>query len=330
MNGGAFDSAKVVVFLVKRPISLTMRPKQLYIRGNLYRTAEILNYTYPLIQKYGHENAAILAPFVRSNEFVKGIVNALWEKYKIPAAHAISDDWMRFDDDVTRGKIIPSTCHQSKGSERDLVIVLGADDSHFGLMARDLPDDRCPNATFVAITRARKQLVVLHSHSHSPMPIVDWTAIEGGAEVINLEDELPKAQNKPGRPLHLGLLLSWRVVATDAARHVQEEDLDTIVRHPDIQKVQSLLPPFRCINAPDKVRTDSMNNYWEPVSDLNGLTVTLDFEYWLTGKVAAFMNNKQMEHLPARKTLEDDTYRAIWLSKEAAHYDASTSGFKSR
>ncbi|SJL03440.1 uncharacterized protein ARMOST_06795 [Armillaria ostoyae] len=54
-------------------------PKPLYIHGNLYRTAKILEYIYPLIREYGPENTAILAPSLRSNKFVKRIINTLWE-----------------------------------------------------------------------------------------------------------------------------------------------------------------------------------------------------------------------------------------------------------
>ncbi len=305
-------------------------PKPLYIHGNLDRTAEILEYIYPLIREHGHENTAILAPFLRFNAVVKRIVNMLWEKYKFPAAHVVSDDQMGLDDDVTRGKMTPSTYHQFKGSERDLVIVLGVDASYFNL-APQLPDDRCPNATFVALTRARKQLVVLHSHKEPQMPFVDWAAIKSGADVVNIEDEPPRAQYKPGRPSRLDLILPERINVTAATRYVREEALDRVVQlHLDIQKVQSPLPSSCWIDAPDKVRTDRVKNHWEPVSDVNGLTVTLDFEYWLTGKVAVFMNGTQMEHIPANKTLEDDTLRAVWLSKEAIRYDADASGFKSR
>ncbi|KAK0504619.1 P-loop containing nucleoside triphosphate hydrolase protein [Armillaria luteobubalina] len=303
-------------------------PKPLYIHGNLQgRIDEILECIYPLIRKYGHENTAILSPSVRSDKVVKLMIRTLWEKYKIPAAYVISDE-MGLDDDVARGKIIPSTYHQFKGSERDLVIVLGTDASYLRYMGRDLHDDHCPNATFVALTRARKQLVVLHSHKHSAMPFVDWAAVESCAKVINLEDEPIKAQDKPGRPRQLGLLLPEDVSATDAARHLRQEVLDNIVRQLEIQKVQPPLPPPLCIDAPDKVRTDFAKNHWEPVSDLNGLAVTLDFEYWLTGKVAAF--TEPMGRLRGKKKLEDDTFRAIWLSKEATQYDADLSGFRSR
>lgn len=42
------------------------------------------------------------------------------------------------------------------------------------------------------------------------------------------------------------------------------------------------------------------------------------------------MNGTHMEHVPTEKTLKDDTFRAVWLSKGATRYDANTSGFKSR
>ncbi|KAK0189139.1 P-loop containing nucleoside triphosphate hydrolase protein [Armillaria mellea] len=304
-------------------------PKPLYIHGNLDHTAKILEYIHPLIRQYGPENTAILAPSLRSNGVVVRIINMLWDKYKFPAAHAVSDDQMGLDDDITRGKITPSTYHQFKGSERDLVIVLGVDASYFK-WAPQLPDNRCPNATFVALTRARKQLVILHSHSKPQMPFVDWAAIKSGADVINIEDEQPRAQDEPGRPSRLDVPLPKTIYVSGAARYVREEALNKIICHPDllnVQKVQSPLPSSHWIHAPDKVCTDVMKNHWEPVSDVNGLTVTLDFEYWLTGKVAVLMNDT---HMPANKTLEDDTLRAVWLSREAIRYDANTSGFRSR
>ncbi|PBK99127.1 P-loop containing nucleoside triphosphate hydrolase protein [Armillaria gallica] len=275
-------------------------PKPLYIH----------EYIYPLIREHGHENTAILAPSLRSDMVVKRIINMLWEKYKFSAAHAVSDDQMGLDDDVTRGKITPSTYHQFKGSERDLVIVLGVDALYFKL-APQLPDDRCPNATLLPSLKPQ-------------MPFVDWAAIKSGADVVNIEDEPPRAQYKPGRPSRLDLILLKRVNVTAATRYIREEALDRVVQlHLDTQKVQSPLPSSYWIDAPDK-------NHWEPVSDVNGLTVTLDFKYWLAGKVAVFMNGTQMEHIPANETLENDTLRAEWLSKEAIRYDAGASGFKSR
>ncbi|KAK0488696.1 P-loop containing nucleoside triphosphate hydrolase protein [Armillaria novae-zelandiae] len=279
-------------------------PKPLYIHGNLSHIGKILEYIYPLIRGYGPENTAILAPSLRSNIVFKRIINVLWKKYKIPSAHA--------------------------GSERDLVIVLGDDATYFE-QAPHLPKNRCPNATFVALTRARKQLVVLHSRKETHMPFVNWAAIKSGVDFVTIEDKPLQAQYKPEQRLRSKFNLPPTIHVSNAARHVREEDLDSIIHdHLDIRKVQSPLPSSHWINAPGKVLTDVVKNQWEPVSDVNGLTVTLDFEYWLTGKVAIFMNGTHMEHIPADKTLKDDTFRAVWLSKEAIRHDANTSGFKSR
>jgi superfamily I DNA/RNA helicase len=132
-------------------------PKPLYVRADLMGVRKMLAILVPLIKKYGPENCAILAPSVRANPRLPPLTNALSELHGIPVAVSTSDD-MPLDADVVHGKLTVSTYHQFKGSERDLVIVFGADSSYFSFMGRDLPDDRCPNATFVALTRAREQV----------------------------------------------------------------------------------------------------------------------------------------------------------------------------
>jgi superfamily I DNA/RNA helicase len=94
---------------------------------------------------------------VRGNPRLPPLTNALSERYGIPVAVSTSDD-VPLDADVVNGKLTVSTYHQFKGMERDLVFVYGADSGYFTFIGRDLPDDRCPNATFVALTRARKQV----------------------------------------------------------------------------------------------------------------------------------------------------------------------------
>jgi superfamily I DNA/RNA helicase len=103
------------------------------------------------------ENSAILAPSVKHNRTLFPLTNALSEHYHIPVAVPCSDE-TQLDSDVVNGKLTVSTWHMFKGMERDLVFVYGADSSYLDFMARNLPDDRCPNETYVALTRARKQV----------------------------------------------------------------------------------------------------------------------------------------------------------------------------
>ena len=136
-------------------------PKPLYIRTDLWKTGAteaIFNKLWPYIKKYKPDKCAILAPSVRMKSRrhpLKKLANML--SYKgVPLSVSIFDD-APLDEDLTRGKLVISTYHQFKGSERDLVIVSGADDSWFKVFGPDVPPDLCPNPIFVALTRARKQ-----------------------------------------------------------------------------------------------------------------------------------------------------------------------------
>jgi superfamily I DNA/RNA helicase len=137
-------------------------PVPLYVQADLKDVPKLLDLLLPLIEKYGPENCAILSPSVRTNPFLSPLTNALSEHYDIPIAVSTSDE-VPLDPDVVRGKLVVSTYHQFKGSERDLTIVYGVESSYFRAFARNLPDDTCPNATFVALTRARQQVGCSHA-----------------------------------------------------------------------------------------------------------------------------------------------------------------------
>jgi superfamily I DNA/RNA helicase len=111
----------------------------------------------PVFKRYGCENSAILAPSVRRNWLLSAFTNALSKEHRLPVAVSIGDD-VELREQVIRGKIVVSTIHQFKGSQRDFVIVFGADAGYFKFFGRDLPDDRCPNTIYVALTRAREQV----------------------------------------------------------------------------------------------------------------------------------------------------------------------------
>jgi len=131
-------------------------PKPLYLRADMWKTEELFKKLMPHIEEYTPEKSAILAPSVRTNPHLNRLSNKL-SNIGVRLSVSISDDAPLIED-VIRGKLVVSTYHQFKGSERDLVIVVGADDSWFRYFGPDMPRDRCPNPVFVALTRARKQV----------------------------------------------------------------------------------------------------------------------------------------------------------------------------
>lgn len=242
-------------------------------------------------------------------------------------AVSISDE-VTLDGQVISGKVCVSTYHQFKGNERDLVIVYGADASYFEYMARDLPDNICPNTTFVALTRAKKQLVMLQDREHPPMPFVSKSKLYKYADIVNFSEDEIKDTDPVGRPIELGLLLPKNVLASQIARHVPDELLEDICKtYLHIEKVASPLSHQQHISAPDKVLTNSEKRHYEAVSDLNGLAVVAAYEYALL-RTLTTLGYGSRKPLPP---IGSDTHElAKWLCKEACRYEAKVSGYKSR
>ena len=302
-------------------------PKPLYMHGNIFDIETIARQLVPLIRQYGPAHTAILAPSIRTNVPLSRLTNQLSGFYDLPVAVSISDE-VSLDEQVIAGKICVSTFHQFKGNERDLVIVYGVDAGHFKFMGRDLPDDRCPNSIFVGLTRARKQLVVMHNHRERPMSFIDEDQLHRTAQYLNFSDTDMQNPAAIRRPAQSGLLLPVNVSASLAARHVPDEILDAICKtHLDISLVAPPLPESHHIAAPDKVLTDAAKQHYEAVSDLNGLAVVAAHELARLGTLTTLGHyaEKPLPDIPSGPQA-----RAAWLCREACRYEAVESGYKSR
>lgn len=302
-------------------------PKPLYIHGDIFKPRDIADQLVPLIHRYGAEQTAIIAPFVRQNWALSRLTNLLSGQHRLPVAVSISDE-INLDDDVLAGKICVSTYHQFKGNERDLVIVYGADAGYFTSIASDLPDDTCPNATFVALTRAYTQLVVMNHTKNPAMPFISLPELYKTADLINLTDKKVKDLQPIGRPQELGLHLPSNIAVSVMTRHTPDEILDKICKKRIvIKQVSPPLPPASHINAPDKVLTNKPKRHYEAVSDLNGIAVVAAYEFALLGTLSTLGYTPDT---PSPKIPRDPYRQAAWLCHEACEYEAGLSGYKSR
>jgi hypothetical protein len=304
-------------------------PRPIYLHANMFDPRRIANYLLPFIHKYGAEQTAFLAPSVRRNPPLQQLINHLSERHGILVAEPQSDD-SPLDDDVLRGKVCLCTYHQFKGKERNLVIIYGIDEGYFDFHARDLPDNLCPNTTFVALTRVREQLIVLQANVNHLMPFIDMEELHNTADVIELGElgGLPMP-GESGRPLELGLLLPASVAVSDLSRHVLNETLENIcTKYLQINKIAERLPIWQHIQAPTIVSTNSDpgKKHYEAVSDINGLAVVAHYEYTSFGSLSTL----QKTGVSAFKKLTNETARAVWLCREACEYAAEVSGYKPR
>ncbi|KAK3947775.1 P-loop containing nucleoside triphosphate hydrolase protein [Pseudoneurospora amorphoporcata] len=256
------------------------RPKPIILRCHLRNSYTLAKQLSSLLERYGAKNTAIIAPAVGKRGLLQDVVNILSVKYRVPISVSI-DDEVPLDNKVIKGKLCISTIHQFKGSERNLVILFGLDSSFFEYFGRDLPDDKCPNEVFVALTRAAEQLVLVHIEEKKLMPFASVEALYEAANIINItrNGNQIKPPDPPGRPLKRGLTLPCSITVRDIARHIKDEHLDAIVHIHLCIQVQSPLPEDQHIKLPDVVISDQGKRFYEAVSDLNGLVVVAAFEH---------------------------------------------------
>ncbi|KAK0723978.1 P-loop containing nucleoside triphosphate hydrolase protein [Apiosordaria backusii] len=303
-------------------------PEPIILRCSRWGHYALAKQLSALIKRYGAKNTAIIAPAVRKPGPLQDVVNILSVQYRVPIAVSI-DDEVPLDDRVIEGKLCVSTIHQFKGSERDLVILFGLDSSFFGYFGRNLPDDRCPNQVFVALTRAAEQLVLVHFEEEELMPFVSVKALYETARVINMtrnQDRI-KPPRAPGRLLERGLTLPRRVAVREIARHLKDEHLDAIVHsHLRIQ-VLSPLPEHQHIKLPAVVISDKGKRFHEAVSDLNGLVVVAALEHEIAGTLGALrLSQRENDTIP-----EICSHQGVsWLCRRACDHEAAVSGYLPR
>ncbi|KAK3983894.1 P-loop containing nucleoside triphosphate hydrolase protein [Cladorrhinum sp. PSN332] len=303
-------------------------PKPIILRCHLRNSYALAEQLSALIKHYGAKNSAIIAPSVRKRRPLQCVVNILSVQYRVPIAVSI-DDEVPLDDRVIEGKLCVSTIHQFKGSERDLIILFGLDSSFFEYFGRDLPDDRCPNEVFVALTRAADQLVLVHHEEEKLMPFVSVEALYETARVINMTRNRDRIKPPPalGRPLKRELTLPRSIAVRDIARHTRDEYLDSIVHIHLCIQVRSPLPEDQHIKLPDVVISDKEKRFYEAVSDLNGLVVAAAFEHEIAGTLSALgLSQCKTDTIPELCSRQG----VSWLCRKACNYQADVSGYLPR
>ncbi|SPJ83862.1 uncharacterized protein FTOL_10378 [Fusarium torulosum] len=304
-------------------------PKPIVLRCNIWDISALAKQLSPLIFRYGPENCVIIAPSIRTKGPLQPLTNTLAQTYRIPIS-VPTDDEAPLDDQVINGKMCISTIHQFKGRERALVILLGIDSSYFKYFGRDLPDDKCPNEAFVALTRALEQLVLIHNDDNKMMPCVSVVSLSKTGEVLNMtnvQSEIPPP-DLPGRALELGLLLPVSCVTREITRYIQGDALDKAVkRHVSVRRLPPRLSGQRLIDIQSVVPSDREKKFYESVSDINGLVVAAALELEVAGTLKSLGVSQEKVDKKSPSTLEQ---LVPWLCRLACEYEAKLSGYQPR
>ena len=255
-----------------------------YLRCNVMRSlrdprSEILYSVSALIKRWGPEGVFVLSPSVRSTNPhapLNRLCNFL-TRAGVPLCKTDTDsDAGTLDEEVMRGKLAVVTYHQSKGLERDAVVLMGADASYLTYFARDEDPSRCPNTLYVAITRAKKELLVVQDADPGPLPFLDVAALRAGSwawRTSGLDARFrplpPAVATKPPKPIGVRELLSYL-------------SSERLARARACLDVRVLRPPGDRIELPTKLR-QSGSDLVESVGEISGVAIPAALELRRTG-----------------------------------------------
>lgn len=240
---------------------------------------------------YTYGDIFILSPSVKSSQSpVRHLANSLSAK-AVPVYVPTNDD-ERLDEDVLVGKIVFSTFHQVKGLERKVVIVFCFDMSYFDFYAKDVPmPDRTsiPNTLYVAITRARERLSIIHSEDNEYLPFLMRDKI---SNYCNLEVEHSRLDFKTKQSNKNNNNYEHLQSVVQLLKYVPVDVLDNCIKYLKITEIQK---PKKLLDIPLKTY-QVKNGLCESVCDITGTAIPCYFEYNVFGKVTIFENmmNKRL------------------------------------
>jgi hypothetical protein len=257
----------------ERMISLKQsRYKPRYIICDAYKQVRFL---FQEIKEYldmGYlpEDIFILAPSLRqSNSPVCFLENMIKRELDIPIYVPTGDD-IKLDEEILKHKLVFSSFHQSKGLERKIVIVFGFDDSYFKFYKQNMNTSVCPNEIYVAATRAKDHLILIHERRNDFFPFLCREKLDEYCHVLQYEETKLRSHNIKQKPISV----------CDILRHLPQGVVDECYNYLDVTVVNK---PNIITNIPVKV---SFGDLKEEVSEITGISIPSFLEYTLKGEIS--------------------------------------------
>lgn len=313
-------------------------PPVQYIICNLFRTPPSV--LKDMIARYGYENIFVVSNSVKSAKSpLRSLANAM-SKAGIPIFVPASDD-ADIDEKVIAGKLVFTTYNQTKGLERECIMIFNIDEWN------PCKSTECPNAIYVAMTRAKSELILLHSNTADYAPFIRRDKIADFANVQIRGKFDPGEHTARGDPpaisaTELTEYLSGEVIerAMGHFRHKTNTDGCAKVLIPTtITVTVDATPADTGYDSDDyeeiasgvvdasSVETQSL---YEDVSDITGVMIPTWYEYTTTGNIQIYQHLSveargivYQPESPGADTAED----IARLLKMANVYNAHCSGY---
>lgn len=269
-----------------------------YIIGDPY-TYHIWQDLYQIIihsvteMGYKYDDIFVLAPSVSSpGSPIKQFENFLARK-RIPIYIPHNDEANIKEEDL-KNKVGMITYHKSKGRERKLVIVLGADESYYKYQDTETSDfENCPNPFYVAFSRPLEQLIVVHGVRYSQpfkkLPFLKKTipelartdycdfSVSGPPSYVNTIRARVNGLEYQ-RPIMINRKLQHSISVTQLTKFLSDGFESWI--QPQISKLFTKIKPSNKLKLKGSIKGTHGN---EQVADINGLVIPTIWEYNTVG-----------------------------------------------
>jgi|688.fasta_scaffold43532_3 hypothetical protein len=136
-----------------------------YLFGDYSTVTMALTKEINILLSTGYEpgDIFILAPSMKSSHTLSRMLESALVKQKVMCYVDCESDRVADKELVYDNKIVFCTINSTKGLERKIVILFNFDSSYVKYYSRDLPSHICSNALYVAMTRTREQLYLVHT-----------------------------------------------------------------------------------------------------------------------------------------------------------------------
>ena len=275
----SFINESLIGYTRLKPVKPAKSFPVTYIYGSPF---DAHRYLFTRIQQfiyegYKPEDIFILAPSVKvklKDTPVKLLENALVND-EIPV-YVPSEDEVDIskgaDGNPTQGKVVITTFHQSKGLEREIVIVYNFDDSYYKIFNREADPNVLSSELYVAMTRCKKHLFLLHDNKQ---PMLRYFR--------DPSEEFVRFVNSRGADLDEIPYMAHTDSATEQSRIFKASEITNYLTAEAILHARSYLTirlesdAYTKIQLPTMIETSPKQ--FEIVSDLNGIAIPAIYEW---------------------------------------------------
>lgn len=267
-------------------------PKVRYFICDIYKEPYLL--VRELLAKYKPDDIFIISPMIKNNSIrydgglrpINVLENSIKRHHKDVPVYVTSDEDV-IDQDVINKKLVISSIYQTKGLERKIVVYYNFDYSYYTYIDQDAPKTRCPNEIYVATTRAKYKLYVLHSDIEAPLPFIRPKDIIDTCKVIKHDpfegkyltiDNLQSLLNIFNRLTPKMINDNYNRFASEIGKYATIEIIDKCYSYLEIEQLRK---PGKEIVLNGKT---SQGEHYEYVSDINGILMPLAYSCVLQGK----------------------------------------------